>query len=169
MALFQNNSDINQIADHIFVLLDFKTLINLEKINTQWSRHLRDPKVWLRLCMKKEAKWFKDQDQDSNQIYVDYRKANLRWYNLLEGLDDSQDETLKKSLLMHLKLRFRTALKLTETFTYVHITPFAFAAKCGNLALHSAHGVQMWIRTKCHQKAPKCFLFSADHCPGFRF
>ena len=135
MALFQNNSDINQIADHIFVLLDFKTLINLEQINTQWSRHLRDPKVWLRLCMKKEAKWFRNQDQDSNQIYVDYRKANLRWYNLLEGLDDSHDDTLKKSLLMHLKLRFKTALKLTATFTYIHITPFAFAAKCGNLAL----------------------------------
>ena len=151
MALFQNNSDINQIADHILVLLDFKTLINLEQINTLWSRHLRDPKVWLRLCMKKEAKWFKYQDQDSNQTFVEYKSANLQWYNLLEGLDDSHDETFKKSLLMHLKLRYKTALKLTETFTYVHITPFAFAAKCGNLDLvkHIVTKTDPFKKMKC--------------------
>ena len=135
MALFQSNSDINQIADHIFVLLDVETLSNLEKINAIWSRHLRDPMLWLRLCMRKEAKWFKNQDQGSNQTFVEYKSANLQWYDLLEGLDDSQDQELKESLLMHLKLRFQTASKLSGAFTCIHITPFAFAAKCGNLAL----------------------------------
>ena len=135
MALFQSNMDINQIADHIFILLDVETLSNLEKINAIWSRHLRDPMLWLRLCMRKEAKWFKNQDQDSNQTFVEYKSANLQWYQLLEGLDDSQDQELKESLLTHLKLRFKTASKLSGAFTCIHITPFAFAAKCGNLPL----------------------------------
>ena len=65
--------------------------------------------LWLRLCMRKEAKWFKNQDQGSNQTFVEYKSANLQWYDLLEGLDDSQDQELKESLLMHLKLRFKTA------------------------------------------------------------
>ena len=132
MALFQSNMDINQIAGHIFILLDVETLSNLEKINAIWSRHLRDPMLWLRLCMRKEAKWFKNQDQDSNQTFVEYKSANLQWYDLLEGLDDSQDQELKESLLTHLKLRFDTSSKSTGIAS---LSPFAFAAKHGNLAL----------------------------------
>ena len=135
MALFNNNIEINQIADHIFILLDVKTLANLEKINPIWSKHFSDPKLWLRFCMKKEAKWFKDQDEESNQSFVTYKRSNLQWYQLLEGLDNYQDQELKKSLLTHLKLRFKIAFKQTEAFSSLHITPFAFAARCGNLPL----------------------------------
>ena len=135
MALFQNNLELNQIADHIFILLDYKTLSNLEKVNPIWSRHFSDPKLWLRLCMKKEAKWFKDINEDSNQSFATYKRSNLQWYQLLEGLGNSQDQDLKKSLLPHLKLRFKTTFKLIGAFTSIHITPFAFAAKCGNLEL----------------------------------
>ena len=94
MALFQSNMELNQIADHIFILLDIKTLTNLEKINTIWSSHFRDPKLWFRLCMKKEAKWIKDQTQDTNQCLSNYNRANLQWDQLLQGLDDSQDQGL---------------------------------------------------------------------------
>ena len=135
MALFQNNIELNKIADHIFILLDYKTLSNLEKVNPIWSRHFSDPKLWLRLCMKKEAKWFKDQDEDSNESFATYKGSNLQWYQLLQDLDISQDQDLKKSVLSHLTLRFKTTFKLTGAFTSIHITPFAFAAKCGNLEL----------------------------------
>lgn len=132
MALFQNNMELNQIADHIFILLDVKTLSNLENINAIWSRHLRDPITWLRLCKIKEAKWIKDQTQDSNQRFLNYDRANLQWDQLLQGLDDSQDQELKESLLEYLKLRFNTYSKSTAITS---LSPFAFAAKCGNLAL----------------------------------
>ena len=135
MALFQNNVELNEIADHIFILLDIKTLSNLENINTIWSRHLRDPKLWLKLCMKKEAKRFKHLAQDSNQNSVQYEQANFQWYQLLEGLDNSPNEELKESLLSHFKIRFKTASKLIGSFTSIYSNPFAFAAKCGNLAL----------------------------------
>ena len=135
MALFQNNVELNEIADHIFILLDIKTLSNLENINTIWSRHLRDPKLWLKICMKKEAKWFKDLAQNSNQNSVQYEQANFQWYQLLEGLDNSPNEELKESLLSHLKTRFKTASNLIGSFTSIYSNPFAFAAKCGNLAL----------------------------------
>ena len=85
--------------------------------------------------MKKEAKWVKDETQDSNQCLSNYNRANLQWDQLLQGLDDSQDQGLKESLLMHLKLRFKTGSKLTGAYNCIPITPFAFAAKCGNLAL----------------------------------
>ena len=107
----------------------------MERINTQWSIYLKDPRFWLRLCIKKEAKWFKDQAYQSNQNFKNYNNANLHWYDFLAILDESQEEGLKKSVLMHLKLRFKIALKLTGAFNYIHITPFAFAAKYGNLVL----------------------------------
>ena len=135
MALFQNNVELNKIADHIFILLDIKTLSNLKNINTIWSQHLRDPKLWLKLCMKKEAKWFKYRAQDSNQNLIQYEQANFQWYQLLEGLDNSPNEELKESLLSHFKIRFKTASKLIGSFTSIYNNPFAFAAKCGNLAL----------------------------------
>ena len=109
MALFYNNMELNQIVDHIFIFLDVQTLSNLENINPIWSRHLRDPKLWLRLCMKKEAKLIKDGGQNSNQSFLNYNRATLQWDQLLQGLDDSQDQELKESLLTHLKLRFKTA------------------------------------------------------------
>ena len=135
MALFQNNVELNEIADHIFILLDIKTLSNLENINTIWSRQFRDPKLWLKLCMKKEAKWFKYRAQDSNQNLIQYEQANFQWYQLLEGLDNSPNEELKESLLSHFKIRFKTASKLNGSFTSIYSNPFAFAAKSGNLAL----------------------------------
>ena len=135
MALFQNNVELNEIADHIFILLDIKTLSNLENINTIWSRHMRDPKLWLKLCMKKEAKWFKHLAQSSNQKFIQYEQANFQWYQLLECLDNSPNEELKESLLSHLKIRFKTASKLIGYFTSIYSNPFAFAAKSGNLAL----------------------------------
>ena len=72
---------------------------------------------------------------------MEYKSANLQWYHLVEGLVDSQDQKLKESLLMHLKLIFKTASKLSGAFTCILISPFVFSAKYIINSLSNQHGV----------------------------
>ena len=133
MALFESNIQINEIVDHIFILLDFKSLSNLEQINTNWSRYLRDPRLWLRLCIKKESKWFKHQSDPSNQNFVQYKNANLQWHQLFKTLDEEENYGLRRNVLKYLKLRFKNAPVYKPLYT--NTAPFSFAARYGDLAL----------------------------------
>ena len=136
MALkLEHIQNINEIAFHIFALLDFKTLCNLEQINKKWSNCFKDSKLWLRLCIKKDSKWFKKPSDHSNQNFVQYKNANLQWYQLLEIIHDSENLGLKKSIVMYLKLRLKTSLNLQVAPIYKNIAPFTFAARWGDVGL----------------------------------
>ena len=126
--------NFNHIADRILAELDYKSLWNLEQTSTKWSRYIKEPKLWLRLCIKAESKWFKNTAGHTNQNFIQYKTANLQWYQLLEDLDDFE-RGLRNSISMFLKLRYKNAVQLTHSPTYINIAPFTFAARWGNLAL----------------------------------
>ena len=109
--------NFNHIAERIVARvaqLDYRSLWNLEQTNSKWARYIKEPKLWLRLCIKEESKWFKNTAGHTNQNFIQYKNANLQWYQLLDGCDD----LLKRSISMYLKLRYKKAVQSTHSPTY---------------------------------------------------